>query len=123
MVGRPEPIDARPHVAMGRRGDGVATEIFGRRFRIQTNEFGSYEENMPSLAAAQSLAEVKAHRWPDPDWWDFKPVRSVIRDMNRDRPAKHVRFRMGAVFEVAWQLRRDGELPLRDPPNPRSRPT
>ena len=85
-------------------GDGVATEIFGRRFRIQTNEFGSYEENMPSLGAAQSLADVQAHRWPDPDWWDFKPVRSVIRDMNRDERC-HVRFRIGAVFEIAWQLR------------------
>jgi uroporphyrinogen decarboxylase len=84
--------------------DGKATEIFGRRFRVQANELGSYEENMPALAAAQSLAEVKAHRWPDPDWWDFRPAKSVIRAMNRDRP-RHVRFRMGSVFEVAWQLR------------------
>src|SRR5208283_2784038 len=37
--------------------DGVATELFGRRFRVQANELGSYEENMPALAAAQSLAE------------------------------------------------------------------
>jgi uroporphyrinogen decarboxylase len=84
--------------------DGVATELFGRRFRVQANELGSYEENMPALAAAQSLAEVQSHRWPDPDWWDFKPIKSVIREMNRDQPC-HVRFRMGSVFEVAWQLR------------------
>ena len=84
--------------------DGAATEIFGRRFRVQANDLGSYEENVPSLAAAQSLAEVKAHRWPDPDWWDFRPVKSVIREMNRDL-RHHIRFRMGSVFEVAWQLR------------------
>ena len=84
--------------------DGIATEIFGRRFKVQANDLGSYEENIPSLAAAESLAEIKAHRWPDPDWWDFKPVKSVIREMNRTRP-HHIRFRMGAVFELAWQLR------------------
>jgi uroporphyrinogen decarboxylase len=84
--------------------DGLAMEIFGRRFRVQRTELGSYEENMPALAAASSLAEVQAHRWPDPDWWSFRPVKSVIRDMNRDQP-RHIRFRMGSVFEVAWQLR------------------
>jgi uroporphyrinogen decarboxylase len=84
--------------------DGIATEIFGRRFKVQTNSLGSYEENIPSLAAAESLADIQAHRWPDPNWWDFKPVKSVIRDMNRAKPC-HIRFRMGAVFELAWQLR------------------
>jgi uroporphyrinogen decarboxylase len=84
--------------------DRVATEIFGRRFKVQTNELGSYEENIPALAAAESLADVKAHTWPDPDWWDFRPVKSVIYDMNRHQP-HHIRFRMGAVFELAWQLR------------------
>ena len=84
--------------------DGVATEIFGRRFKVQANALGAYEENIPALAAAKSLADIQAHRWPDPDWWDFRPVKSVIRDMNRDQP-HHVRFRMGAVFELAWQLR------------------
>lgn len=84
--------------------DGIATEIFGRRFKVQANELGSYEENVPALAAAESVADIKAHRWPDPDWWDLRPVRSAIHEMNRKRP-HHIRFRMGAVFEVAWQLR------------------
>jgi len=84
--------------------DGVATEIFGRRFKVQTNELGSYEENIPALAKAESLADIQAHRWPEPDWWDFRPVKAVVRDMNRDR-RHHIRFRMGSVFELAWQLR------------------
>jgi uroporphyrinogen decarboxylase len=84
--------------------DGIATEIFGRRFKVQANDLGSYEENIPALGAAESLADVQAHRWPDPDWWDFRPVKSVILEMNRTR-AHHIRFRMGAVFELAWQLR------------------
>ncbi len=84
--------------------DGIATEIFGRRFKVQTNALGSYEENLPALAAAESLADIQAHRWPEPDWWDFRPAKSVIRDMNRAQ-RHHIRFRMGAVFELAWQLR------------------
>jgi uroporphyrinogen decarboxylase len=84
--------------------DGVATEIFGRRFKVQTNALGSYEENIPALAAAESLADIQAHRWPDPDWWDFRSVKSVIRDVNRAQ-RHHIRFRMGTVFELAWQLR------------------
>ena len=84
--------------------DGVATEIFGRRFKVQSNALGAYEENMPALGAAEKLSDIQAHRWPDPDWWDFKPVKSVIHEMNRPQPC-HIRFRMGAVFEIAWQLR------------------
>ena len=84
--------------------DGVATEIFGRRFKVQENALGSYEENIPALGGAQSLADIQAHRWPDPDWWDFSPVKSVISDMNQAQ-RRHIRFRMGSVFELAWQLR------------------
>ncbi len=84
--------------------DGIATEIFGRCFKVQTNALGSYEENLPALAAAESLADIQAHRWPEPDWWDFRQAKSVIRDMNRAQ-RHHIRFRMGAVFELAWQLR------------------
>jgi len=85
-------------------GDGSALDIFGRLFREQANASGTYEECVPVLAGADSLEEVQAFRWPDPDWWDFSPVRSVIRDLNRDTP-HHIRFRMGTVFELAWQLR------------------
>jgi uroporphyrinogen decarboxylase len=84
--------------------DGFTTDIFGRRFRIQSNETGSYEENLPVLAGAESLGDLKRHPWPDPAWWDFSPVPQVITRMNQHGP-KHVRYRMGSVFEIAWQLR------------------
>lgn len=87
-----------------KRPDGSALDIFGRLFREQANASGTYEECVPVLADADTLEEVQAFRWPDPDWWDFSPVRSVIRDLNRDAP-HHIRFRMGTVFELAWQLR------------------
>jgi len=87
-----------------KHGDGFATDIFGRRFKDQANASGTYEENIPVLAGADSLAEVQAHPWPEPDWWDFSQVRQVIRDLNQGQP-RHIRFRMGTVFEMAWQLR------------------
>ena len=84
--------------------DGVATEIFGRRFRVQANDARQLRGERAVARRRAVACRVKAHRWPDPDWWDFRPVKSVIREMNRDQ-RRHIRFRMGSVFEVAWQLR------------------
>jgi uroporphyrinogen decarboxylase len=84
--------------------DGRSYDIFGRCFRTQSNASGSYEENVPVLAGAESLKDVQAHSWPKPDWWDFSPVPAVIRGMNGDS-RYHVRFRAGSIFEIAWQLR------------------
>jgi uroporphyrinogen decarboxylase len=84
--------------------DGLAYDIFGRRFREQSNASGCYEENVPVLASAQSLGDLKSHPWPDPSWWDFSRLGEAIGAMNSG-VEKHVRYRIGAVFEVAWQLR------------------
>src|SRR5260370_34622873 len=66
-----------------------------------------YEENIAALAAAESLADIQAHRWPDPDWWDLRPVKSVIRDMNRSKcPLPH-----GRGVQAGVAVARDGELP------------
>ncbi len=84
--------------------EGFALDIFGRGFREVANLSGTFEENIATLGDAASLAEIQAHNWPDPDWWDFSQLKTVIRSMNEDG-AKHVRFRMGTVFELAWQMR------------------
>jgi uroporphyrinogen decarboxylase len=84
--------------------DGTAFDIFGRRFREQSNASGSYEENLPVLASAETLDDVKAHPWPEPDWWDFGPAADLVRDMN-EGAERHIRYRMGSIFELAWQLR------------------
>jgi uroporphyrinogen decarboxylase len=85
-------------------GDGLAMDIFGRRFREQSNASGSYEENLPALASAESLDDVRAHHWPEPGWWDFGDAPALVRDMNVGAE-RHIRYRMGSVFELAWQLR------------------
>lgn len=85
-------------------GNGLAYDIFGRCFRRQRGGNADYEENVPVLAEAESLDDVKKHPWPDPSWWDFSRLPEVIAATNRGGE-KHIRFRMGSVFEIAWQLR------------------
>ena len=85
--------------------DGTMREIFGRQMRIVRNPTGAYEENCGyPLANATTVDELKSYRFPDPDWWDYTPLPAVIDHLNREQPY-HIRFRIGSVFEVAWQLR------------------
>ncbi len=84
--------------------DGLAQDVFGRVFKVQQTASGSYEENLPVLAGAESLGDIRAHKWPEPDWWDFSGVKSAIEAMNGDSEY-HIRYRAGSVFEIAWQLR------------------
>lgn len=85
--------------------DGKMTEIFGRQMRVVRNATGAYEENCAyPLADCTTVDQLKAYRFPEPDWWDYAPLPGVIDHLNREQP-HHIRFRIGSVFEVAWQLR------------------
>lgn len=82
--------------------DGEFLDILGRRTRVVENPTGAYEESAGyPLAAAQTLADLQAFAWPDPDWWDFDAVPALLDQLQ----PYHMRFRIGSVFEVAWQLR------------------
>ncbi len=85
--------------------DGSFKDIFGRHTRFQQVETGAYEESASyPLAAAQSVDDLRAHPWPEPDWWDFSPIPAIMEQLDQVEPY-HFRFRIGSVFEVAWQLR------------------
>ncbi len=85
--------------------NGELREIFGRRMQVVKNPTGSYEEIVHyPLADYATVDQLKAFPFPDPDWWDWTPLPAVIDHLNRDQ-RYHVRFRIGSVFEVAWQLR------------------
>ena len=85
--------------------DGTMKEIFGRHMRVVRNQTGAYEETCSyPLADYTTVDALKTYRFPDPDWWDYTPLPAVIDHLNRDQHY-HVRFRIGSVFEVAWQLR------------------
>ena len=88
-----------------RHADGTNHDIWGCHRQRVSHEFGSYEEfaSWP-LQEATSLSDLARYRWPEPDWWDFSRLPEVIHGLDPDRK-HHIRFRIGSVFEVAWQLR------------------
>ena len=85
--------------------DGLNYDIWGRGFVRKENPTGEYEQNAVfPLESAQTAADISTHPWPRPDWWDFSAAREAIRFINSDSQ-HHIRFRIGSVFEVAWQMR------------------
>lgn len=85
-----------------RNADGTTLDIWGCHRQRVEHGFGAYEEfaSWP-LQQATSVAEVEAYPWPDPGWWDFSPLPRLFEEFE----PYHVRFRIGSVFEVAWQIR------------------
>lgn len=88
-----------------RVNDVDAYDIFGRHFRNQKNQTSEYEENVTVLGDAESVDDLKKHPWPEPDWWDFSTMKTALAALEQDGVKPHIRYRMGSVFEVAWQLR------------------
>lgn len=90
-----------------RTPDGAYYDIWGHHMEITRYPAGegAYEgfASWP-LAKAQSLADLKKHPWPEPDWWDFSPLPGIIQQLDAHQEY-HIRFRIGSLFEVAWQLR------------------
>lgn len=85
--------------------DGDSLDIWGHHYRVVDNPTGAYEEfgSWP-LSQATSTEDLKNHPWPQPDWWDFSRLPQALRELD---PAGeyYIRFRIGSVFELAWQLR------------------
>lgn len=80
-------------------------DLWGHHIRIVDNQFGNYEEfaSWP-LSQASTVEELKNHPWPEPDWWDFSPVGGIMAQLDAHEEY-HIRFRIGSVFEIGWQLR------------------
>lgn len=85
--------------------DGDSYDIWGHHIRVAENQTGAYEEfaGWP-LEAATSVEDLKNYPWPDPDWWDFRPIPGILAEMDSYQE-HHIRFRIGSVFEIGWQLR------------------
>ena len=85
--------------------DGQIYDIWGRHFKIVDNPSGSYEElaSFP-LNSFSTISEIKNFAWPEPDWWDFSGVTDLLNLLGEDNQY-HIRYRIGSVFEAAWQLR------------------
>ena len=80
-------------------------DLWGHHIRIVENQSGNYEEFATwPLSSATSAADLEQHPWPEPDWWDFSPLPGIIQKLDAYEEY-HIRFRIGSVFEIAWQLR------------------
>jgi uroporphyrinogen decarboxylase len=80
-------------------------DIWGARRREVEHAYGRYEDlaSYP-LGEAGSLAELRAHDWPTPEWFDFSGLPGELAELDASG-ACHVRYRIGSVFETAWSLR------------------
>jgi len=83
------PDDARlPSVGQGfAPPNGRTADMWGIRYRSVDYGLGKYDEPavMP-LAGADTVAEVNAHRWPDPDQFDYRPVAKALKEDDGFRP-------------------------------------
>ncbi len=81
--------------------DNLLRDIWGRQFKLANYPYGTYEElaSYP-FEHATTLANIKEHPWPDPDWWDFSNVPDLIDQMD-EYDQYHIRYRIGSIFEVA----------------------
>lgn len=85
--------------------EGESYDIWGHHYRVVDNPTGAYEEfgSWP-LQNAMSVDDLKQFPWPQPDWWDFSSLPEAIRQTDPERKL-YLRFRIGSVFELAWQIR------------------
>jgi len=85
--------------------DGLITDIWGVGARRAKTGFGTHENYTAfPLADAEDVADLKAHAWPQPDWWDFREVPRVLDLLQQAAGDVSIRYRVGSMFEVAWQL-------------------
>ncbi|MBN1265043.1 MAG: hypothetical protein JXA25_06095 [Anaerolineales bacterium] len=88
-----------------RTPDGHLFDIWGRQFGVFQHPSGAFEElTAYPLGSAESPSDVDTHIWPEPDWWNFSEVPELIKQLDASEEY-HLRYRIGSVFEVAWQLR------------------
>lgn len=84
-------------------GEGV--DFWGCRFRKAENEFNTYYEIVHHpLGEARTVADVDAHDWPSPDWWDYGAVPGLIRAADTKEP-RAILFFAGGGFETPWYMR------------------
>ena len=62
-------------------------DMWGLRFRKQHYNGGEYWEIYHNpLAAAQTIDDLEAYRWPRLDWWDFTDVREQAKQAHAAKP-------------------------------------
>lgn len=76
-------IDKRLHVAprwkLPHHPDDPQADMWGVRFRTVSYGLGAYEEPVyRPLSQVESVEQVNAHRWPDPDDFDYAVITEAL---------------------------------------------
>ena len=84
--------------------EGYIYDLWNHCFKRIETEFGSYDNycNFP-LEDAKTISDVKNHDWPKPEYWDYKLAQEFVNTLDFYQEY-HIRFRVGGIFETAWQL-------------------
>ncbi len=71
---------APPYVGPPLEMDGdISFDAWGMGYRPQEYATGVYLEQVRCpLAEAETIADLEAYRWPDPDWFDYDAVRDMV---------------------------------------------
>jgi uroporphyrinogen decarboxylase len=86
--------------------DGLILDVFGIGARRSRDDFGVRENYADHpLAEVRTVDDLSRFTWPEPDWWDFSEVPEALDKLTASAGDVHVRYRVGSVFEIAWQLR------------------
>ena len=86
-------------------------QSWGIRFQAQQYEGGTYWEMCHHpLAEAETIADLEAYPWPDPDWFDY----SALPGLCARTPGRAIQVSYTAVFYYHNMLR-GLELSLMDP--------
>jgi uroporphyrinogen decarboxylase len=103
---------APPYVGPPTRDDGDYHENeWGMGYRMQAYGTGAYDEQVRyPLAEAETIADLEAYRWPDPDWYDY----SALPGLARRFAGRAIECGYTAVFYY-HNLLRGLELSLMDP--------
>ncbi len=81
------------------------TDIWGVGRKDVSYGSGSYDEIVHyPLSAGGGLPDLDAHRWPDPDWFDYQGLPRVI-DEALGGDDKCVMVGNGNIFETSWYMR------------------
>ncbi len=68
-------------------------------------EFNTYFDfDYHPLENAASVEDVKAHDWPDLEWWGYTAVPGMIEEINQNGP-RSILFFSGGTFETPWYIR------------------
>jgi uroporphyrinogen decarboxylase len=83
----------------------AGTDIWGVRRKGVSYGKGSYEEiDFHPLAGADDVAEVRAHPWPSPEWFDYEGLAEKCAFLRREGDPC-LMTKNGNIFETSWYMR------------------